>query len=372
MGFAGETFPTHRIQNVIGFPPYNGTTPDVDLKIYHPVGEEVWDFKNEKGYFKFRYPISYRVIDDFWAMEEILNNIFENVLKINPTEHPILYLIPPMNPSKTKEKIAETFFEKFDIPKLAFAQTEVLSLVSSNSKAGVVIDSGVEMTSIVPIYMGFILAHAYNRMDIGGWDIESVIKRYSIIRGDKIFKSSYREYRSLLKTLKHDYSFFTLASKEDLDFKPFDVENNVITVDKGHKLGDEQFVGPEIFYHPEIIGKETMSLAKCIVDAISHCDEEIIEELYSSIILTGGNTLIPNFKKRLDLEMKKLVPEGIKFNIITLSNRDLRGWIGGSILASRYKEKIKWITKEQFDKEGAKIIHTSHVDVSDLPQNFEL
>lgn len=43
------------------------------------------------------------------------------------------------------------------------------------------------------------------------------------------------------------------------------------------------------------------------------------EALYSNIILTGGNANLPNFKERIEYELRSLVNTDYAINIVTAS-----------------------------------------------------
>ncbi|KAG4921162.1 hypothetical protein JHK86_049975 [Glycine max] len=57
-------------------------------------------------------------------------------------------------------------------------------------------------------------------------------------------------------------------------------------------------------------------LGKCIVRAVNACHPHLHSVLYESIILTGGNTLFPQFAERLEGELRPLVPNDYHVKII--------------------------------------------------------
>ena len=59
-------------------------------------------------------------------------------------------------------------FEKFQVSSFYLALQQVLSLYASGKTTGVVVDSGYSLTSTVPIYEGFALSHAIQKINMAG------------------------------------------------------------------------------------------------------------------------------------------------------------------------------------------------------------
>jgi len=70
----------------------------------------------------------------------------------------------------------------------------------------------------------------------------------------------------------------------------------------------ERFTVPEILFRPSDIGMNQLGIAEAIVQSIQACDPIYHAAMYHNIVLTGGNMLIPNFKQRLEVELRALVP----------------------------------------------------------------
>ncbi|MBA7592159.1 Bacterial actin-related protein [subsurface metagenome] len=110
-------------------------------------------------------------------MEKIWHYTFYTDLRIDPSEHPVLLTEAPLNPRPNREKMAEIMFETFNVPALYVAMQAVLSLYASGRTTGCVIDIGDGVSHVVPIFEGFALSHAIQRIDLAGRDITTYLQR---------------------------------------------------------------------------------------------------------------------------------------------------------------------------------------------------
>ena len=93
--------------------------------------------------------------------------------------------------------------------------------------------------------------------------------------------------------------------------------------------------------------------------SIQQIDVEIRKDLYSNIILAGGNTMFEGLPERLTKEIQKLTPSAAsnKVKVIALGERKYATWIGGSILSSLSNFQYMWISKAEYDEVGKSIVH---------------
>ena len=84
-------------------------------------------------------------------------------------------------------------------------------------------------------------------------------------------------------------------------------------------------------------------------------------ELWGSIIVSGGGSLMPGLTERLHGCLNELVPQmSMKVKVIAPSTpheRRFSVWIGGSILASLGSFQQLWMSKQEYDEVGASGIH---------------
>ena len=85
-----------------------------------------------------------------------------------PSDHPVLLTEPAFNPKAHKEKLAQLFFETFNVPSIYLAMKPVLGLYSTGRTTGLVLHSGDGITQSMSIYEGSALPHTIFNLKYAG------------------------------------------------------------------------------------------------------------------------------------------------------------------------------------------------------------
>ena len=118
------------------------------------------------------YIMEHGIVKDWDAMEQLWEYVFSDLLSLNTfEEHPVLITEAPHNPTSNRRKMEEILFEKFRFPTVYVANPAVLSLYSRGDTTGCVLECGDGYCSAVPVYEGFSLNSAIQRIDIGGREL---------------------------------------------------------------------------------------------------------------------------------------------------------------------------------------------------------
>ena len=84
-------------------------------------------------------------------------------------------------------------------------------------------------------------------------------------------------------------------------------------------MGYERFLGPEVFFNPEIFSSDFLTpLPDVVDDAIVKCPIDVRRGLYKNIVLSGGTTMFKDFGRRLQRDVKKIVDTRMELNISKL------------------------------------------------------
>ena len=234
-----------------------------------------------------------------------------------------------------------------------------------------VVDSGYDVSHIVPIYEGFTVPHAIKRLDFGGHHLTKLMVKDLHARGYTFTAAAEFELvRDIKKTMTYVAMDYDEELKKGTSVTTKDYElpdgSSVITLDVA------RFKCPEALFQPSMMNEKSDGIPKATLNAIMSCDCDIRKDVLANIVLAGGSTMFPGFEKRLMKEISALVPPNIArhdetVNIIAppgseskfldWSERRYSAWYGGSILSALDSFKSMWITKGEYEDTGQSIVH---------------
>ena len=351
-GFSGEEKPSTILPSIVGYPNFKDWMKVVNKTEFF-IGDKA---KENRGVLNYFNPIKRGTIIDWDNIEKIYKFILDDELRSKPKEHNIMITEPLMNPRKNREKLAQIMFETFNIPGLFFENTAVLNLFASGKFTGFSVDSGEGLTQYAPIFEGYLLTPGLMQVEFGGEDITNFLLKMLFDNGEKLSPYNDNNEKKIVEDIKEKSCYVTLKFEDELkSCKPFNYElpdGNQIT------LKEERIKCSEILFEPSIIGEKGNGLAKACYDLIQKCSIDVKKELYHSICLSGGNTMFNGFPERFEKEIKSLVPNSMKdeVKINATKERKFHQWIGGSIISSISTMDSKWITKNNYEENGLKII----------------
>jgi actin-related protein len=380
VGFAGDDAPRAVFPSSVGYPKHQRVMVGMDTKDSY-VGDEA---QTKRGVLSLQYPIKHGIVTSWDDMEKIWHHTFYNEMQIQPEDHSVLLTEAPLNPKANRQKMIQIMFETFNTPATYIAIQSVLSLYASGRTTGLVLDCGDGVTHTVPIYEGYAIPHAIQRLDLAGRDLTDYLMR--ILTEQNVLTLTTSAEREIAREIKEKMCYCSLNFEQDMQkilqisitsatatatantntntnsnsscIMPDDMEKKYELPD-GHmiSIGSERFRCPEVLFQPHLIGNESDGIHRLLYTAIMKCEIDIRRDLYANIVLAGGSTLFPGISDRLSQEMTTLAPASIEVKIITPPERKYSVWIGGSILASLSTFQDMWVTKDEYDESGPGIVH---------------
>ncbi|KAM2076940.1 hypothetical protein ACFX1R_024782 [Malus domestica] len=300
-GFAGENFPTSVFPCVVGRPllRYEESLMEQEIKDVI-VGEACAEFRHQLD---INYPVNNGIVQNWDDMGHVWDHAFYSELKIDPTECQILLTDPPLNPSKNREKMVETMFEKYNFAGVFIQIQAVLTLYAQGLLTGLVIDSGDGVTHVVPVVDGYSFPHLTKRMNVAGRHITSYLVDLLSRRGYSMNRTAdfetVREIKEKLCYISYDYKReYQLGLETTILVKNYTLPDGRVI-----KVGTERFQAPEALFTPELIDVEGDGMADMVFRCIQEMDIDNRMMLYQHIVLSGGSTMYPGLPSRLEKEI---------------------------------------------------------------------
>ena len=265
---------------------------------------------------------------------------------------------PPLNPYHNRTKTADIFFETFGTPKIFFQQQAVLSLYARGHTTGLVLDCGDGCCHCTPVYEGYSITNAIQRIDIGGRDVTKHLQLL-LRRQGYVFHTS-TEFE-IVKKIKELQCYVSVPISLDMDQRDREREDRNLTnyhLPDGSiiQLGPEKFKAPEILFSPDKIGLEWPGIHEMVFNSIKSCDIDVRKDLFNSIVVAGGTTMLTGFNERLHKSLSKLVSRDVIIKVSCPRNRKYSCWVGGATVSSLKTFNKMWISRKDFEEEGPRIL----------------
>ncbi len=347
-GFAGESEPRVVFPSIVGRP--RSQSIMVGVKDSY-VGVEAL---KGGGVLELKYPVQHGIVYNWDDFEKLLFHTFYKELKIDPEECRILITEPPINPVSNREKLTELLFETFSVPAMYLATDAVLALYETGRTTGLVIDLGDDATHIVAIREGRVLPHAVIRLNFGGRKLTDYLIKLFFERGYILNTTAQRQ---MAQDLKEKLCYVALDFEKEMQTTAGNEQAYTLTDDEEIRIGNECFHCTEALFQPHLIGFEFLAgIHDDIFKSIMICDANIRSELFANIVLSGGTSLFPGLAERIQKEVKALAPQNTQVNVIAVPERRYLPWIGGSMLAVSEDFQAMWISKQEYDESGPRIV----------------
>lgn len=274
------------------------------------------------------------------AMDAIINTIIMQ-LDIDPQTSQLIMTLSPTAPEKERDRVVDLLLSTFGFSGICLQDQTLLALYSYNTTTGVIVDIGNHI-AVVPYIDGYAIELGITRLPYGGNAITECLAKLVTQKGMRYFSETEMFINRFIKEslcyVSQDYK--EDCAKSDENAKDF---IHVVDVDRfqlpDHRkivtLDSALFKAPEGLFSPHVWGKDVPGLHEIVWKAIQACPIDYRRELAKKIYLSGGSSVLPGLKERLQKEISALAPTGIVIEVhVNDDSCHHAAYCGASVLAS--------------------------------------
>ncbi|XP_022918644.1 actin-like protein 6B [Onthophagus taurus] len=320
------------------------------------------------------------MIENWDFFEKVIDYSYEKIIQSGSEYHPVLFSESPWNNRLKREKLTEIMFEKYKVPAFFLVKNAALAAFANGRSTALVIDSGATHTTAVPVLDGYVINNAVVKSPLGGdylilrakENLESqnidltpapLIANKEVVRDKEKPKftkkalqftptNSWMVY--MVKRTVQDFQQSILQVSES----PYDerIVGSIPAVHHEFPSGYHQDFGSERFRLAEgLFDHNLLGAGNIAITSANMCDVDVRPALYSSVVLTGGNSLVQGFSDRLNKDLQSKTPGSMRLKMIAANGtveRRFGAWVGGSILASIGTFQQMWVSMQEYQESG--------------------
>eukprot|EP01083_Nonionella_stella_P012026 34145_1 len=373
-GFGGADYPQISFPSIVG----KLTLQERDLlqssfirklNLKQPVSSDVFSIidqyqsqRRQNGYYvgedtsicrTTSYPITDSIITNWNDIEHVWQYTLDE-LHVTSRETPVFMTEAPLNPRANREKMTQIVFETMETPKFYVGCTATLSIYAAGRTTALAILCGFNKSVAVPVIEGYVYGNPIRQQKIGGKQLTKHL--HKLLNSEGMIDTAIP--MEIVKDIKETLCFV----ETDDDGAKGSVS---YTLPDGKQIEIERTILSQCansMFEPALIGmEEELSLPQMIHYTIQARTVNMWHkiELSENMVLSGGNSLFTRLEHRLYAEMKNLTSLTVK--LVAPPERLHSVWIGGSILSALSTFDQMWITKNEYDEEGPRIVSSKCV-----------
>ncbi|MHA1733689.1 MAG: actin family protein [Promethearchaeota archaeon] len=355
-GMGGEDFPAAVVPNVYAAPLdfrfKKRVIPTLDRLVTDFTGESYFfghDAFERAGVLSLSYGAA---APESTVLPEFLAHLFSQ-LDVDPSQHPVVYITPPMFGEEQKSRALDLFFRRFRVPKMYFISGPFCALFAMNLQSAAVVGMGERYTTVQSIYRGFPGENSFFESSVNG----STITRYfHKLLNENPTAGGIQFTGEIVREIKEK----TVACSVDLEADLSVIDSGSTRFRKEALLPDgtritldkERLLASEPYFNPLLVNSTSEPLPDLVLKSLQSWDRTTRAEIFDKIVLCGGCSTIPGLAERLEAEMKKRLPPNTGVKVLAVSGRENIEWIGASVLVAKGLPPDKWHVNESVSGES--------------------
>ncbi|PHH74423.1 hypothetical protein CDD80_3096 [Ophiocordyceps camponoti-rufipedis] len=317
-------------------------------------------------------------------------------------ENPLLMTEAPWNTPKAREKAIEIIMETWGCPAFWISRTPVLAAFAAGKATALVVDVGGSNTSVTAVHDGMVLKRSIQRSPVGGlwlssqvrslWESSepkvNLVPTYMVENKTAVdagmpaqarprkwpfaISDSFRVYEeervltefkeSVVEVWRGPNRYAAPGNEDYVRSQPgrvFEMPDgyNQMWREQRFRVSEGMWDEAAGYPIPEPLTK-AQTIPELVRAALAAVDVDLRGNLLANVVVTGSTSLINGFNDRLNNELTAMYP-GLKVKLHAAgltTERRFGAWIGGSILASLGTFHQMWISRKEYEENGAGVV----------------
>jgi len=325
--------------------------------------------------------------DLYNALVDFIHHLYFKWLLVNPKDRRVVVVESIIGSTMFRDTLAKVLFRHYEVSSVLFVPSHLMPLFSLGVHTALVLDVGHRESTLIPIYEGVPVLAAWQAQPLAGEAVQAAIKADLICRGvvtsggeddpgrpigeepqlltrevveDVLVRCCFittlqrgREVSQLLQGGSDETSLATWMKDAPPPVRYPAGGGSVMKIDGATREG-----AAELLWQ---LDQDGMSVASMVLDSILACPVDCRRKLAANLVLVGGTTMMPGFKKRLNQELRNLLTTE-KYQALKLDSFKVHSppgkpnfttWLGGAIFGATDVVVTRSLTREQYLKDPA-------------------
>ncbi|KAJ1366515.1 hypothetical protein KIN20_027193 [Parelaphostrongylus tenuis] len=308
------------------------------------------------------------------AIVKFFQQIFSSCLLTMPRDRRVVIVENLLTPTGLREAICEALLVVLNVPSVLFIPSHLCATFPFNTDYALVVDVGYAETLAIPVAEGVVMLSCWELSNIGAMKLENrvreLLKEHGRVEtcdglcelGEEHWKII--EDSGIIEEICVRF-VFCCPRERGVAIQTLGAQHNLqpiksVKLPLGTDFPRNSGICPaacEVFFES---ANDDSPIQQLIHSLVERCPMDLRKTMFSSILLTGGPTLIPGFLSRLKEEIAELAKaspsktkqcESIRFYRFPNQCTELYlAWIGGSLFGAlqdpvqlRSVSREKWI-----------------------------
>jgi hypothetical protein len=274
---------------------------------------------------------------------------------VDASKHPVVICWPVSCTAGVALELAMTLFEDMCVPSVYFAPAPLLGLYASGRNTGCSVYSGELLTTTLCVVDGIAFKESLVISTLAGKYVsENLLKRLEMVQDGNSSDAPLSVVPSRMKERLVSCSKTRQSNSgnmgQDKDGDSSSSSSPSLSLDERQQCAEGLFRRKGSFLSTDNVPME--SLQGTVVSSITNAQKiqsEAPADFWNNIVLSGGNTELPNLKERLENELQSCHQltqhnlDSIEIHSVP-GDKSLAVWLGGSVLGNLMSD-AHWVHK---------------------------